>query len=172
MATATYPPPPPYYRLYKDYLQDPKSAPEPPPPVEGTYVCFGGSYTVRISLSSHASFRILITHLFIDLWCKKEIIWWNCWILRQGMQCWQIIKILISNPKKCWTLSFLRKKLLILRHLNFVRKFSFQWLCFWIFIYYFFIGRLMTCFQAWKNRVWDSYTQKDKMLVGVPLPWF
>lgn len=48
MATATYPPPPPYYRLYKDYLQDPKSAPEPPPPIEGTYICFGGNYTVRI----------------------------------------------------------------------------------------------------------------------------
>ena len=46
MATATYPPPPPYYRLYKDYLQDPKSAPEPPPPIEGTYVCFGANYTV------------------------------------------------------------------------------------------------------------------------------
>lgn len=48
MATATYPPPPPYYRLYKDYLQDPTSAPEPPPPIEGTYICFGGNYTVRI----------------------------------------------------------------------------------------------------------------------------
>ncbi|KAK4588437.1 hypothetical protein RGQ29_019437 [Quercus rubra] len=45
MATATYPPPPPYYRLYKDYLQNPKSAPEPPPPIEGTYVCFGSNYT-------------------------------------------------------------------------------------------------------------------------------
>jgi len=47
MATAAYPPPPPYYRLYKDYLQNSKSAPEPPPPIEGTYVCFGGNYTVR-----------------------------------------------------------------------------------------------------------------------------
>ncbi|XP_047154843.1 mediator of RNA polymerase II transcription subunit 7a-like [Vigna umbellata] len=51
MATVTYPPPPPFYRLYKDYLQDPKSAPEPPPtlpppPIEGNYVCFGGNYTV------------------------------------------------------------------------------------------------------------------------------
>ncbi|CAL5421003.1 unnamed protein product [Camellia sinensis] len=44
-ATATYPPPPPYYRLYKDYIQNPKSAPEPPP-IEGTYVLFGGSYTM------------------------------------------------------------------------------------------------------------------------------
>ncbi|XP_055835939.1 mediator of RNA polymerase II transcription subunit 7a-like [Solanum dulcamara] len=44
-ATATYPPPPPYYRLYKDYLQDPKSAPEPPPHIEGTYVLFGSNYT-------------------------------------------------------------------------------------------------------------------------------
>ncbi|XP_042509722.1 mediator of RNA polymerase II transcription subunit 7a-like [Macadamia integrifolia] len=46
-ATATYPPPPPYYKLYKDYLQDPKSAPEPPPPIQGTYVLFGGSYTTE-----------------------------------------------------------------------------------------------------------------------------
>uniref|UniRef100_M1ALK0 Mediator of RNA polymerase II transcription subunit 7 n=1 Tax=Solanum tuberosum TaxID=4113 RepID=M1ALK0_SOLTU len=45
MSTATYPPPPPFYRLYKDYLQDPKSAPEPPPPIEGTYVLFGSNYT-------------------------------------------------------------------------------------------------------------------------------
>ncbi|KAG5552265.1 hypothetical protein RHGRI_010370 [Rhododendron griersonianum] len=36
-ATATYPPPPPYYKLYKDYIQNPNSAPEPPPPIEGTY---------------------------------------------------------------------------------------------------------------------------------------
>ncbi|OMO51865.1 Mediator complex, subunit Med7 [Corchorus capsularis] len=52
MATATYPPPPPYYRLYKDYLQNPKSAPEPPPPIEGTYVCFGGNYTTDDVLPS------------------------------------------------------------------------------------------------------------------------
>ncbi|PON82418.1 Mediator complex, subunit Med [Trema orientale] len=52
MATATYPPPPPYYRLYKDYLQDPKSAPAPPPPIEGTYVCFGGTYTTDDVLPS------------------------------------------------------------------------------------------------------------------------
>lgn len=52
MATATYPPPPPYYRLYKDYVQDPESAPEPPPPIEGTYICFGGSYTTSDVLPS------------------------------------------------------------------------------------------------------------------------
>ncbi|MED6123902.1 Mediator of RNA polymerase II transcription subunit 7a [Stylosanthes scabra] len=52
MATATYPPPPPYYRLYKDYLEDPKSAPEPPPPIEGTYVCFGATYTTSDVLPS------------------------------------------------------------------------------------------------------------------------
>ncbi|KAF4361796.1 hypothetical protein CsatB_029564 [Cannabis sativa] len=52
MATATYPPPPPYYRLYKDYLQDPKSAPAPPPPVVGTYVCFGSTYTTDDILPS------------------------------------------------------------------------------------------------------------------------
>ncbi|XP_061352898.1 mediator of RNA polymerase II transcription subunit 7a-like isoform X1 [Gastrolobium bilobum] len=52
MATATYPPPPPYCRLYKDYLQDLKSAPEPPPPIEGTYVCFGCNYTTSAILPS------------------------------------------------------------------------------------------------------------------------
>jgi mediator of RNA polymerase II transcription subunit 7 len=49
MATATYPPPPPYYRLYKDYLEDDdESATKPPLPIQGTYICFGGNYTVRI----------------------------------------------------------------------------------------------------------------------------
>jgi mediator of RNA polymerase II transcription subunit 7 len=48
MATATYPPPPPYYRLYKDFSENTDSAPEPPPPIEGTYVCFGGNYTVSL----------------------------------------------------------------------------------------------------------------------------
>ncbi|KAJ0234880.1 Mediator of RNA polymerase II transcription subunit 7b [Hirschfeldia incana] len=52
MATATYPPPPPYYRLYKDYSENPNSAPEPPPPIEGTYVCFGGNYTTEDVLPS------------------------------------------------------------------------------------------------------------------------
>ncbi|KAL2464762.1 Mediator of RNA polymerase II transcription subunit 7b [Forsythia ovata] len=45
MATATYPPPPPYYKLYKDYLQNPNSAPEPPAPIRGTYVLYGANYT-------------------------------------------------------------------------------------------------------------------------------
>ncbi|CAI9779411.1 unnamed protein product [Fraxinus pennsylvanica] len=45
MATATYPPPPPYYKLYKDYIQNPNSAPEPPPPIQGTYVLYGANYT-------------------------------------------------------------------------------------------------------------------------------
>ncbi|KAK9196576.1 hypothetical protein WN943_004705 [Citrus x changshan-huyou] len=52
MATAAYPPPPPYYRLYKEYLQNPNSAPEPPPPIEGTYICFGGNYTTDDVLPS------------------------------------------------------------------------------------------------------------------------
>ncbi|URE40685.1 Mediator of RNA polymerase II transcription subunit [Musa troglodytarum] len=55
MATGTsssYPPPPPYYRLYKDYLEDPESAPEPPPPVQGTYPLFGATYTTDVVLPS------------------------------------------------------------------------------------------------------------------------
>ncbi|KAL3639089.1 Mediator of RNA polymerase II transcription subunit 7a [Castilleja foliolosa] len=45
MATATYPPPPPYYKLYKEYSQDPDSAPAPPPPIQGPYVLYGANYT-------------------------------------------------------------------------------------------------------------------------------
>ncbi|CAF2362403.1 unnamed protein product, partial [Brassica napus] len=52
MATATYPPPPPYYRLYKDYSESPSSVPEPPSPIEGSYVCFGGNYTTEDVLPS------------------------------------------------------------------------------------------------------------------------
>ncbi|PPS07596.1 hypothetical protein GOBAR_AA13068 [Gossypium barbadense] len=58
MATATYPPPPPFYRLYKDYLQNPKSAPEPPPPIEGTYVCFDFKKELR-SLNRELQLHIL-----------------------------------------------------------------------------------------------------------------
>ncbi|KAF5783687.1 putative transcription regulator MED7 family [Helianthus annuus] len=52
MATATYPPPPPYYRLYTDYERDPTSAPEPPPPIQGTYLLYGSSYTTDDILPS------------------------------------------------------------------------------------------------------------------------
>ncbi|KAI3826364.1 hypothetical protein L1987_00411 [Smallanthus sonchifolius] len=52
MATATYPPPPPYYRQYKDYEQDPTSAPEPPPPIQGTYLLYGSTYTTDDVLPS------------------------------------------------------------------------------------------------------------------------
>ncbi|KAM5559130.1 hypothetical protein ABKV19_020659 [Rosa sericea] len=62
MATATYQPPPPYYKLYKDYLQDPKSAPEPLPPIEGTYICYGATYTtddVLPSLEEQGTYRLV-----------------------------------------------------------------------------------------------------------------
>lgn len=52
MSTATYPPPPPFYKLYKDYLNDPRSAPEPPPPIEGTYILYGCNYTTDDVLPS------------------------------------------------------------------------------------------------------------------------
>ncbi|CAA6663683.1 unnamed protein product [Spirodela intermedia] len=48
MATSSsYPPPPPFYRLYADYQEDAKSAPEPPPPVQGAYPLFGANYTTE-----------------------------------------------------------------------------------------------------------------------------
>ncbi|KAL9270564.1 Mediator of RNA polymerase II transcription subunit 7b-like protein [Drosera capensis] len=43
--TATYPPPPPYYKLYKNYATNPSSTPTLLPPIQGTYVCFGANYT-------------------------------------------------------------------------------------------------------------------------------
>ncbi|XP_077218546.1 mediator of RNA polymerase II transcription subunit 7a-like [Tasmannia lanceolata] len=55
MATSTssaYPPPPPYYRLYKDYLQNPNSAPQPPPPIQGSYTLYGANYTTDDILPS------------------------------------------------------------------------------------------------------------------------
>ncbi|KAK4391898.1 Mediator of RNA polymerase II transcription subunita [Sesamum angolense] len=67
MATATYPPPPPYYRLYKEYLKDPDSAPAPPPPIEGPYVLYGANYTVEyvvhLSGANHAYAKSISTVL-------------------------------------------------------------------------------------------------------------
>ncbi|PKA65684.1 Mediator of RNA polymerase II transcription subunit 7b [Apostasia shenzhenica] len=51
-ATSSYPPPPPFYRLYKDYLEDPKCAPEPPPLIQGPYPLFGATYTTDVMLPS------------------------------------------------------------------------------------------------------------------------
>ncbi|CAL0304502.1 unnamed protein product [Lupinus luteus] len=52
MSSASYPPPPPFYRLYKNYSQDPNSAPSPPPPIEGSYICFGATHTTDNVLPS------------------------------------------------------------------------------------------------------------------------
>ncbi|KAG2569906.1 mediator of RNA polymerase II transcription subunit 7a-like [Panicum virgatum] len=52
MATSAYPPPPPFYRLYKDYEQDPSSAPEPPPPIDGKYEVFGVTREINEVLPS------------------------------------------------------------------------------------------------------------------------
>jgi mediator of RNA polymerase II transcription subunit 7 len=53
MATSSaYPPPPPFYRLYKDYEQDPSSAPEPPPPIDGKYTVFGAEHEINQVLPS------------------------------------------------------------------------------------------------------------------------
>ncbi|CAM6090071.1 unnamed protein product [Calypogeia fissa] len=52
MAASTYPPPPPYYKLYKDFDSNPESAPAPPPPVTGTYAMFGSNYTTDDMLPS------------------------------------------------------------------------------------------------------------------------
>ncbi|BBN13128.1 mediator of RNA polymerase II transcription subunit 7 [Marchantia polymorpha subsp. ruderalis] len=52
MAASAYPPPPPYYRLYKDFSENPDSCPAPPPPVVGTYNLFGANYTTDDVLPS------------------------------------------------------------------------------------------------------------------------
>ncbi|KAJ1273304.1 hypothetical protein BS78_06G269800 [Paspalum vaginatum] len=53
MATSSaYPPPPPFYRLYKDYEQDPSSAPEPPLPIDGEYMVYGQKHTTDEVLPS------------------------------------------------------------------------------------------------------------------------
>jgi hypothetical protein len=44
------PPPPPYYKLYTDFNDDPSSTPPLPAPIVGTYVQYGDNYTVRIIL--------------------------------------------------------------------------------------------------------------------------
>jgi mediator of RNA polymerase II transcription subunit 7 len=61
MTIGTYPPLPPFYKLYKDYIKNPKSAPKPPPPFEGTYVCYGGNYTV---ISLYLSYFLIIYSSF------------------------------------------------------------------------------------------------------------
>ncbi|KAF7128907.1 hypothetical protein RHSIM_Rhsim10G0130900 [Rhododendron simsii] len=69
-ATATYPPSPPYYKLYKDYIQNPNSAPEPPPPIEGTYVLFGANYTpsqLSLALAAAPTTFAGLSLLFIKL---------------------------------------------------------------------------------------------------------
>ncbi|KAK7255864.1 hypothetical protein RIF29_29289 [Crotalaria pallida] len=53
MSTSSFPPPPPFYKLYKNYKEDdPNSAPLPPPPIKGTYTCFGATYTTDDVLPS------------------------------------------------------------------------------------------------------------------------
>ncbi|CAN6460332.1 unnamed protein product [Victoria cruziana] len=72
--SSAYPPPPPFYRLYKDYLQDPTSAPEPPPPIEGTYMLYGSNYTtddVLPSLEDQGVRQLYPKDLNIDY--KKEL---------------------------------------------------------------------------------------------------
>lgn len=99
MSTATYPPPPPYYRLYKDYLQDPKSAPEPPPPIEGTYVLFGSNYTVKSLTCFPTSFWNPPTSWYpIAYLCLM----WACECIR----CiWGLCKVLGSSlPRNIWFL--------------------------------------------------------------------
>ncbi|CAN6279398.1 unnamed protein product [Urochloa humidicola] len=59
MATSSaYPPPPPLYRLYKDYEQDASSAPGPPPPIDGTYTIFGPECQINEVLPSLESLDI------------------------------------------------------------------------------------------------------------------
>ncbi|KAL6013493.1 hypothetical protein ACLOJK_003991 [Asimina triloba] len=50
--SASFPPPPPFYKLYKEYVNNPKSAPAPPPPIQGTYSLYGATYTTDDVLPS------------------------------------------------------------------------------------------------------------------------
>ncbi|KAL9362852.1 hypothetical protein Peur_045637 [Populus x canadensis] len=56
MTIDIYPPLPPFYK-YKDYIENPKSAQKPPPPFEGTYVCYGGNYTTDDVFPSLNNFK-------------------------------------------------------------------------------------------------------------------
>jgi len=60
MATSAYPPPPPFYRLYKDYEQDPSSAPEPPPPIDGNmkYLVLRAKYVACCTF--HATLFLIV----------------------------------------------------------------------------------------------------------------
>ncbi|GAA0156870.1 general transcription factor [Lithospermum erythrorhizon] len=50
MATGTYPPLPPFYKLYKETSSS--TAPSPPPPISGTYTLYGATYTTEEVLPS------------------------------------------------------------------------------------------------------------------------
>lgn len=53
---ATYPPPPPFYKLYADYVESDKGAeggaPSPPPPISGPYTLYGAPYNTEDRLPS------------------------------------------------------------------------------------------------------------------------
>ncbi|KAL6008988.1 hypothetical protein ACLOJK_022215 [Asimina triloba] len=51
--SASYPPPLPFYKLYKEYANNPKSGLAPPPPIQGTYYSlYDATYTTDDVLPS------------------------------------------------------------------------------------------------------------------------
>ncbi|KAF7145314.1 hypothetical protein RHSIM_Rhsim04G0093100 [Rhododendron simsii] len=117
-ATATYPPPPPYYKLYKDYIQNPNSAPEQLPPIESTYVLFGANYTERFYPFSRL--RQVVTHHGVpqvQLGCwwaptfdQKICLYFGC----RRMMCFQAWKN--KESASC----ILRDLILVCFHFNFM----------------------------------------------------
>ncbi|KAG0573438.1 hypothetical protein KC19_VG178500 [Ceratodon purpureus] len=69
MSASAFPPPPPYYRLY-NYGDDSSSAPSPPAPVTGTYVQYGGNYTVCFLYHS----LVLFSLPFFSPWKTMDVL--------------------------------------------------------------------------------------------------
>ncbi|XP_057858328.1 mediator of RNA polymerase II transcription subunit 7a isoform X1 [Cryptomeria japonica] len=98
MAASTYPPPPPFYRLYKDYLDNPDSAPAPPPPVSGSYVLYGATYTtddILPSLEEQGVRQLYPKGPNIDF--KKELKVLNRELLLQVLE---LADVLVERPSQ------------------------------------------------------------------------
>ncbi|KAJ7527984.1 hypothetical protein O6H91_16G079500 [Diphasiastrum complanatum] len=97
-STSAYPPPPPYYKLYKDFLENPDSAPAPPPVIEGMYTMFGSTYTtddLLPSLEDQGLRQLYPKGPNIDY--KKELKALNRELLLQVLE---LIDVLVERPSQ------------------------------------------------------------------------